>query len=343
MSDTPGSTAIVSDFVAPSTARAQATSALEEMIASLPPPESSPEAKVAVTPEKAVEEVKADPPPERPEVVEPPKADNPGESAALAKFVEREVALRHERDALDRLRTEVETRMQALEKATATYRDFPDADALRADPFGFMAKMGLDPDLEVQKRLAAKLGDKAPAELRQAIRDAERDRELRALKDDLKRRDQEAANRTFFQQVHDGALTYVSGEIKNAPTLAKMAKEDAKAAHAEIMDEIIRDANARRESDPEGSVISYEEATRRAEARIARYGKYFAAPSSAGTPPVTTPTQEAKAGASPAAKPVAPTLDRPLGYWVNPDREAQREAAINEALKEAHRVTTINR
>lgn len=323
----------VAPAVAPSAERATATSALEDLIASLPTPESSPGMEVHSTPAETAPPAAPAPPAET--VVEKPRVA--GEQEALAKFVEREVALSRERDALDRLRAEVDARMTALEAAQAKFKDMEglDPDAIRNKPWDVLARAGVDPDLAVQMRLAEKLGSKAPKELLDAIANAKRDAEIRELRQEMQRRDIEAANRTFFQQVHDGAAAYVRGEIKNAPSLAAMAKEDAGAAHQEIMDEIIRDANARKDKDPNGNVISYEEATRRAEARLARYAKVFSP-----KPPVTTPTQEVKTGASTAVKPPAPTITRPLGYWQNPDREALREAAIREALAEATRTPT---
>lgn len=293
--------------------------------ATKPEPETSPE-----PPKPTAEEIAA--------AVPTPEKET-AEQLTMARLVEREVKMAQEREALENLRRDLAQRVADIE---AKYKAFEglDPDALRTDPWGVLRRAGVDPEIAVQLHLAEKLGDKAPEELKAALRDSQRDREVRAIREELVRRDRAEQVRSYYQHVSDGALAHVKGEHKNAPTFAAVAKSDASAAHKAVMDEIVADARERASKDPDADPLSYDEAVKRVESRWSVLAKALA-PAAVAAPPAQTPQKDAKQGGAPAVvtPDPKPTVSRPLAYayWENPDKEALREAAIKEAEAEARR------
>lgn len=260
-----------------------------------PPPEAAPQEAAPTEEAPPAEEApvaEETPPPPAPE------ADDPGVAKGLEKLVAREVELRQREDALKARESEIATLRAQLEETEKRFAAIPHDLIAQLDtsPMAALTAAGKDPDQVVRLYLAEKMakeGKPVPAELQNAIEKANVAAEIRALRAEQQRYQQQMAAQAFVAQVESGAQLYVTrGEFKNAPTVATVAKANPGRIYSEIMDEISRDATSPGK-DPKAPVLSYEEAAARVEKRWAEMKALLGGPvPGASTPAVPPPASK---------------------------------------------------
>ena len=212
------------------------------------------------------------------------------------------------------------------------------------DEIETLRQMGLDPDVVVRKVLANKLaqsGKEVPAELRESIYKSEMQAQMARLENKVIAQSRELAARQYFDQISSGAKTYLAGDIsKDAPTVSEVVKRDpafAQRLHAEVMQELINDARARQQTDPNGDVMPYATALSLVEKRYAEYRKLFSpAPSQGGSQEATTNQAAPQPNMGPKKSSVIKTPDRPLPPWLQ--RQPSEEDGIRAAVDEFRRI-----
>lgn len=282
----------------------------------------------------------AAPPPGTPAQAAEGALGDKGKPAELSEFVAREIALFRREEALkaqeDKFRT-LEQELTALRS-----RNLPEdvVEGLRYQTSQTLQALGIDPDFLVKQVLAERMGDKAPedlrAEVREATRDFETNRKIKALEAKINEQTRTEQARAYYARVTEEARAYLSepGVNEHAPTVAKVAKSNADLAHSEIMAEIQKDAEFKAMRDPSAPLIPYDEAARRVEKRWATYEKAFA--------PAQAPAQVQNAPAAPtktAAKeqPATLTTSRPLAPWLQ--RPEIEDDGLKAAIAEYRRVS----
>lgn len=258
---------------------------------------------------------------------------------AMSEFVAREIALFRREEAL----REKEAKFQTMEQELTALRsrNLPEdvVEGLRYQTSKTLEALGIDPDFLVKQVLADRMGDKAPEELRAEVRDAAREyetnRKIRALETKLAEQERAERARAYFNQVQDGAREYLKapGVNEHAPTVAKVATANAELAFTEIMAEIQKDAEFKAMRDPNAPLITYDEAARRVEKRWSTYQKVFT--------PVPPTNDEPKAPSTtaketPKAPATTPTTNRPLAPWLQ--RTEIEEDGIKAAVAEYRRL-----
>lgn len=261
-----------------------------------------------------------------------------GKPAELSEFVAREIALFRREEAL----REKESKFQTLEQELTSLRkkNLPDdvVEGLRYQTTETLRALGIDPDVLVKQVLADRLGDKAPEDLRAEVKDAAREfetnRKIRALENKLAEQERAERARTYFVEVQEGARAYLEapGVNEHAPTVAKVAGSNKDLAFTEIMAEIQRDAEFKAMRDPSAPLITYQEAATRLEKRWATYSKVFT-PSQAQVQNAPEP----KNTQTPAKTPANPqaTTNRPLAPWLQ--KQDVEEDGLKAAIAEYHR------
>jgi hypothetical protein len=280
-----------------------------------------------------------------PGVPVPPPTDTAGE---VAKALERsDVRVEIERFQL-------EQRLQALEMENKLLRDKENTGqalpldmgqlpmALRTKPLDTLTRLGVNPDELIRVALAQKLGDKATPELRKAVTEATTDAKIAALEAQLHSMSQKEAQRAYFDQVNASAADFVRklGDRSEAPTVSRVAKADGARVHAEIMDEILKDAQARAGREPNGALLTYEDALKRVETRWSAYSKLLSGVSQpAAGAPVTPASTTQSTASTPTQKPVTQSPgtaikspDRPLPPWLQ--KQASEADGIKAAVQE---------
>jgi hypothetical protein len=286
----------------------------------------------------------------------PPPAEDPAVARGLEKLVAREVEIaRREAQVteFERLRPAYERELQSLRQQVSGLQGL--REQLQSDPEAAIRALGGDPDVAVKLVLAGRMGEKAPPELRQALQEAKRDREIRELREQLQRQDQARAQADYWSQVGSGLDQFLGGDlVQTAPTVAALRAVDPARARAETLAEIQRDAHERlaRGEDPSAPILSYEEAAKRLEAR---YSWARAQPTSAPTVPPAPPAVAQPAASKqvpstsagngsavavkqPAGTTPAPKAPRPLMPWKSQSTSELEEAGIREALAEYRRL-----
>lgn len=264
----------------------------------------------------------------------------------LERLVAREVELRERESRLSESAKEMEAlraRLSELEPRAVT-EDL--LNKIKLSPSEGLRALGLDPDEVVRTALVEKLGEKANTpEMRETMERAKMRKEMEALKNQIRQAEMKRAAQEYFDKVDSGAREHAKnaeGLSKYAPTVASVAKTSPDRVHREIMEEITRDAAVRSSREPDGDVISYEEAASRIEKRWAEMKSLFGAPTPgpsvtpsgvASTPESKTPvvTQNPK---PPPSTPKPP--DRPLLPWLQASKD--EEEAIKEAITEYRRL-----
>jgi hypothetical protein len=291
-----------------------------------------------------VEEAAAAPAEAPPPAAEPPAEEPPApEDRSLSRLVEREVEIRRREDAVkasEERVTALQQELESLREAAKSYSgDFHEQ--LRLRPGEALKAAGHDPDHVVRLYLAEKLtseGKPVPPELRTAIKEAEYEYKLRTQEHRLTeyQRQQEAAQWAYGIEM--GARTYLTQEFsKHAPTLASVAKANPDYALRTLMDEIAADVHSRKGKDLSATVLTYEEAAKRAEQKLAAHRKLFVQdPPSAGTtaPPgaqATTPASKATVKSS------SPTAPKPLVAEKSLTQKELEEQAIAAGIAEFRR------
>jgi hypothetical protein len=205
------------------------------------------------------------------------------------------------------------------------------------DPAGVMTALGQDPAHMIKLALAQQLGDKAPPELQEFAKNYARDREVADLRAQIARSEQSRAQQDYFNSVVNGAREYVSKSVGDStPTLAIVAKANPERAHKEIMEEIQRDAQTRGATDPNGEPLTYPEAAKRVEARMAEWKSLLGVQNSMSTAS-TKSTQKPNGTTPPQSKPPA----KPLRPWEQ--KNNLEDQGIQDALREFHKMEAAAR
>lgn len=262
----------------------------------------------------------------------------------LERLVAREVDLRERETKLNAAQEEIKalrSRLAELEPRAIA----PELlDKIKLSPADGLRAIGLDPDEVVRTALMEKLGDKANTpEMKEMMERVRLRKEMEALRAQVQLAERKQAAQEYYNQVNTAARQYVSnidGYSKQAPTVAQVAKSNPDRVHAEIMEEITRDAAYRAATEPNGDVISYQEAAQRVEKRWGAMKALLGGNSvdtgtpAASTPAVKTVEQTASAPKTPPATPKPP--DRPLAPWLQ--RHQTEEEALNDAILEYRRL-----
>jgi hypothetical protein len=261
----------------------------------------------------------------------------------LERLVQREMELKGREDAIkgrDAEFNQLRLRLQELES-----KKLPDNvnNALSTDPDDVLRQLGHDPEQIVRLVLAKKMGDKAPPELQRAIRDAQAQSEVKALRDQVMQFQRNQQAQQYVAGIEAGARTYISqGVSKDAPTVAAVAKANPDRVHQEIMDEIGRDAREKSTKEPGAPVLPYDEAARRVEKRWGEMKSLLGI----GSTPASTDTTKTAQGTSPVtstppAKPATPP--KPLQPWHTRNVDELQEQGIQAALAEFRRAESATR
>lgn len=286
---------------------------------------------------------------------------NSVEVPGIERVVAREVAIAAREKAIEekeRAYGQLEARLKELEK-----RAMPEDLALELEqrPLETLERLGINPDQVVRRAIAARLGDKAPDELKREIHETQKDyeyrKELKALRERLEAKERESALQEFYNRVSTGAREYVKGftsEAKTntgygekAPTVAVVAKSNPDRVYDEIMQEISVDAREKAQRDPNLPLLTYDEAVLRVEKRWADVRKALVPENitAASTNPPTKPELGAEKR-TPATvttpKPTNGTVtppDRPLAPWLQ-GKDALEEEGLKAALAEFRRAET---
>lgn len=288
------------------------------------------------TPEPAATpKLEAPPTPGPQENSEPDPAER-----GLERLVAKEIDLRERENKIASAQEEIKalrSRLSELEPRAIT----PELlDKIKLSPQDGLRAIGLDPDEVVRAALMEKLGDKANTpEMKEMMERVRLRKEMDALRAQVQMAERQKAAREYYETVASGAKAYVSnidGLSKHAPTVAQVAKTNPDRVHAEIMEEISRDAAYRAQAEPNGDVITYQEAAQRVDKRWSAM-RALLAPQSMVEPPANASTSEPKTNAPAAQSPKTPpatvkTPDRPLAPWLQHKKDD--EEAINEAIME---------
>ena len=270
-------------------------------------------------------------------VVEEEKVD-PAIEKGFARLVEREVAIQARENALKAKEADYTALQSKLADAEKRIASLPNMDELGVLPGRTLRALGHDPEQVVRLYLAEKMqaeGRPVPEPLQIAIEKAQVQAELKAQRAELQRYQQSQAAQAFVAQVHAGAQQYVTtGDFKDAPTVAAVAKANPGRIYNEILDEISRDATSPGK-DPAAPILSYQEAAARVEKRWADLKALLGVGPvpGASTPAVTTPALKT----APGKKPVVP--NKPL-TTPKPAHLSERElvdAIVRETMIESRK------
>jgi hypothetical protein len=316
------------DLIASRTAEADAAVAdILKEIGAAPPAE--PAAAAPVTPA-------GDPPP-------PAEAAKPAEpqdtDRGMLRLLEREGTVRDRESAIEKREAEVNRKLLEMESRLGAPRDPADIrKAIELDPIKFFTEAGIEPEQVSRLILSHKLGDKAPAEIREATKGYQVRKELEELRGMIHQRDLQLE----VERVRNGAQGFLdTGEqVSKYPALGAVAKVDRKMAADAILEEIGRDAQERKVP-LGGQYLTHEEAAKRVESRWAVFQKAFVpASASTNTPPPAAPESKGatvnNTNPPPAPRSAPPRKLTP--YWEDSNWEAAKESALAEAMAEYSRV-----
>lgn len=259
----------------------------------------------------------------------------------IERLVAREVELRQKEEAFKAR----EAKVTELEKENAALKAKVDSfpadfiEEMRLRPMEALEQQEIDPDHVVRLVLAAKMqkeGKPVPAELRQAIKEAEYDYKFRQQERELQQMKQQRAALEFASKVETDARQYVTkGISKDAPTVAQVAKANPERVYSEILDEISRDAAARAR-EPGAQLITFDEAARRVEKRWAEMRSLLSPGTEASTIAGETKSTQPAPGAS-KTKPT-PKAVKPLTKPTPKTEDELLKQAVAEAEQEYRRV-----
>ena len=299
--------------------------------------ESEPEAPVEddslVDPDPEVEPSESDTEGSAPQQTDGATEDDDEEDPKIARSVQRvlarEMAAREREQAAEKRIAE----LKAMEVEYSKYKDLKPtkdlAEQMALDPVGAIKALGHDPSLIVKLALAQELeaaGEEVPAKLKEFTRDIAMKREVAQLRAQVQQQEQARAAQEYFNTVQNGAREYVQKVGAKTPTLAMAAKADPDYVRDEIMEEIVTEARKQAAQDPNGELISYEEAASRVEKRLARIAKLFSVQN--GTTPATKNVTQPNRTMPPAAKPAA----KPRAPWMRQENSLE-EQGLQEALR----------
>jgi hypothetical protein len=171
--------------------------------------------------------------------------------------------------------------------------------------------------------------EKLPEDLKKFSEGYATQRRIAQLEAQLAQREQVQKHQEYFNSIASGAREYVSKSVgESTPTLAVVAKANPDRAHREIMEEISRDAQSRAASDPNGEPMTYQEAAKRVEARLAEWKSLLVQNGDTATTQAKKPVDKLPPQPKPPGKPIQP--------WQKKDDLA--EAGLQDAIREFHRM-----
>ena len=260
----------------------------------------------------------------------PAKTEDPVERG-LERLVAREVEVRERERAIEAREAAIKAaegrKDPAIESMLAKMRTDPEA-ALRA--------AGVDVDHAMRLIIAKRLGDKAPPELRGAVRDAEIQRELDELRQHNARLAQAQESQRFFNQVSSEARQYVvsGGVSKDVPSLAEIAKDSPDWVHEMVIEEITRDAQEKlSRQDHSAALLSFQDAAKRLEKKlnpVLSRGK-------SSTPTDATPARQPVATTpptTPQSNPKPTLAPKPIFPWQVRDDQELLDAGLKAGIME---------
>lgn len=319
MSDTDD--APIGDFYSEQTVYHESNPAITEVLAELGIGQPEPVDVVAAEPDADPVVSSGETPPA---VVVPPVPEE--DIRGTLRLLEQENTLRKERDAFRAEREAFQAEVTKF-KAGGDRMSLEDIRrAIERDPLKFFEeKVGIAPEQVSRKIIARKLGDKAPAELREEAnryeveeRFADLERQIRERDYALERERVRNGTRDFLGKQDTGSSKY--------PTLSAVATVDKDRVTEAIFAEIARDAGERGKTDPNAALLSYEEAAQRVEDQWAVYRKALAPSTNAPATPANVPPVAPAVKATPPVKRPAP----PRRYWQEESSD-EVEAALAEA------------
>lgn len=265
-------------------------------------------------------------------------AEDPAVARGMQQLIQREVQLQQRQQALEAREASHAALQAELTKLRAAVPSQQLVEQFDTSPTEAFKAMGKDPETMVRLMVAEQLhakGQPVPPELQKFVERAADQRRIAALEQRLAAQSAQAQQNQFVTAINNGAHEYVKQFATDTkataahPALAAMVSDPSQ-LHAEIMYEIRSDASARiAQGDTNGDPITYQEAAKRAEARLSRYRTVFT------KQPAEAPTKQAGGKPNPTHTPPAqkpPT--RPLKPWEAANTSL--DAAINEATREFH-------
>lgn len=264
------------------------------------------------------------------------------------RLIQRELDLRAREDAVKGFEAKESQYQAQVKDLEARVQSFAPAqnfvEQIALTPMAALQAVGHDPDQIMRLYLAEKMtkaGKPVPPELQQEISNARQTAEVKALKQQITQNEQMRAAEAFAAQVERGAHEYVKkGQFsKDVPIIAELAKANPDEVFSEILDEIATDASRRAGKD-NGNVISFEEAAKRAEIRLARYRKLLGpAPAAPTNATAKTSTKVATPGASATPKTPGKPLTKPKAV----SEDDLINQAVNEGVSEFKRSEAARR
>jgi hypothetical protein len=255
--------------------------------------------------------------------------DDPSVKRGLDRLVAREVEIQAKEAKANTLIAQAQAMMEKAKgfeglKPVAELKEM-----ITHSPSEVLKMLGADPQETIKLILAEQMGDKAPDNLKEAIKDATYRRKMADLERRLeeKTRSEQAVN--YFNVVSQGAREYVKQVGDSTPTVKLVAAANPDRVHSEIMEELQKDAQVRVTQDPNADLITYEEAAKRVEARWASIREVIQTNAQAAT------TNKTGAKTTP---PAAKSPSRPLAPWKSPTGKELENKGIEDAMKEFARL-----
>lgn len=269
-------------------------------------------------------------PAETPPGTPPAETPKPPSDAGLERLVAREVEIRERERAIDARETAVRAKEGVKDPSLQNLMT-----GLRTDPEAALKAAGVDVDHAVRLIIAKRLGEKAPPELRAAVRDAEIQRELNELRAHNESMRATAANRDFYVQVSNSAREYVNtGISKDAPGLSELAKDSPDWVHERVIEEITRDAQERvARRDTSDALLSFPDAAKRVEKKFAPVLSRSTKQSTSADATTAQKPASPQTSAPPAPN-KQPSAPKPLRPWQMHSEQDLLDAGIKEALME---------
>lgn len=278
---------------------------------------------------------------------DPKDQDDPAVARGLDRLVAREVALKVREDAA----VQAETRAQALIAEAKKYESLkPTAEIQELfdyDPMAAVKSLGKDPMETVRLLLAQTIeaqGKPVPQELAELNRkaqdrrrDAAANKRFAEMERKLAAKDAELAGQTYFNSVNASARQYVTTMGDSTPTVKAVATANPDLVHAEILEEIGRDAQVKAAKDPSAPLLTFDEAAKRIEDRWSKL-KGAISPVQAGTDP-TKNASGAKKIIPPQIKPAA----KPILPWMAKSTSDLETQGLQEALREYSRAEAASK
>jgi hypothetical protein len=300
---------------------AEMSAAIADLVKDLP---AAPDLEFADVVTEAVDAAPATPEPAKapePAIPPPPAVD------WEAKFKESEAAWEAKLKDFETKLKVAQDKPKVPEKTPADL-----AREIEEDPVGFFEKAGISPEQVARLVIAARLGDKAPAEVRDAIQRHRDKSEVAALRREIE------AERTarVVEKLKSGAEAAVAKA--ESPVLAALRAVDPSELTERVFGKVAEDARARNVG-PEGPFLSYEDALKAVEADLSKYHRAFSIRHEA-TSGLVQPPEKQVSTPPPAGTPGRQEVQRPRRaapprkpYWEADDVEAERVAALQESLQ----------